>query len=374
MKANQYIARSLDTIDSMSLSGIDTPLLIMSHPGFGKTSTLHLYCEYKDYNLYPLISSQYSAEDILGLQTLQDNKLVKLAPHWFDELIELSKNQKRTLLFLDEITCVDEWIQGPLLDLIFSRKLGPYMLPSNVLVIAAGNYSEDLNNTFHLTSSLINRFLILNLQNEDYDIESYLKDPFEYLKTKEEIKNYLNLNEEKTHYDFDLFKKWLLESGEISFDQPTLSATPSAYENKGILLGNTSLRSLSYSLKFANYYTSKYGKDNLWIRIIGDTLGVSNVREGKLLRNVILGCSGSFVKGSLFDSTSISSLCDRITEGEPSQEDIETLAMILEDTPSENLTPLEIKKLNTLVRVSFSYPQLQDISSLIIKKQIKKTL
>lgn len=367
MKANQYISRAVDIIDSMNLKEINIPLLIMSHPGFGKTSTLSMYCNYKDYNLYTLIASQYSAEDILGLQTLQNNKLIKLAPCWFDELASLAENKKRTLLFLDEITSVDEWVQGPLLDLIFSRKLGPYKLPSNVFVVAAGNYSSDLNNAFRLTSSLINRFLILNLQNEDFDVESYLKDTFESAKDKEELKSYLNLIEESIYYDYDLFKKWISESGEISFDQNV-----SSLENKDLLLGQTSIRSLTYSLKFMKYFTMKYGKDNLWIRIVGDTLGVSNIRDGKLLRNIILGCSGSFIKDHL-NSVSISALCTKISESKsPLKEDIEALTILLEDTSPENLTPSELKKLNSLVRISFSFPQLKDLADLIIQKEIKK--
>lgn len=361
MKANKYIARTLNVIDKMSLGGTNIPLLLMSHPGFGKTSTLAKFCEYKDYNLYSLIASQYSSDDILGLQTLKNGKLERVTPAWFDEMEEIMKNGKRTILFLDEITCVDEWIQGSLLDLIFSRKLGSKKLSDNVLVVAAGNYSKDLNNAFKMTAPLINRFLILNLWNNDYDVHDFLNDSFEDLR-REEIESYLELKEERPLYDFPKFKKWVGDSSEFTFGRSEY-----VEDDDYGLLGFTSVRSLSYTLKFAQAYTTGYS-DTLWMRVVGDTLGVSSIREGKHLRSIIESCAGKFTKKAGEDET-ISSICDRvINDGFYLALDINNLVSIIERTPADDLTSMDIKKVYSVTNKYCNDPLVLRVSKALASK------
>lgn len=363
MKANQYIARTLDIIDSLNQIQIDIPLLIMSHPGFGKTSTLSMYCKYKDYNLYTLIVSQYGSDDILGLQTLKDGKLVRITPSWFDEMISLTQNNKRTILFLDEITCVDEWIQGPLLDLIFSRKFCNIELPENLLIVAAGNYSRDLNNAFKMTAPLINRFLILNIRNSDFEVSSFFDDDFEDVGIKE-AGDYLGLKTSKRYFDIDKFKDWAKTSGEISFGRSEYSEDAELG-----LLGFTSIRSLNYSMKFAEAYIVKYGKDPLWMRIVGDTLGYSSTRTDKTMHSILKGCAGKFIIDAKPSLDTIEGKCNKILNSkEIDVGDIESLEMLLESTPPENLTAQEVKKLSAIIKYSFSHEELKELADLIISK------
>lgn len=359
MKANKYIARTLNTVDKMSLAGVNVPLLLMSRPGFGKTSTIAKFCEYKDYNLYSLIASQYSSDDILGLQTLKNGKLERVTPAWFDEMEEMMKNGKRTILFLDEITCVDEWVQGSLLDLIFSRKLGTKKLSDNVLVLAAGNYSKDLNNAFKMTAPLINRFVILNLWNEDFDVSDFISDSFETL-SKDDIEKYLGLKEDTPAYDFEKFKKWVGESSEITFGKSEYTED----ERYG-LLGFTSVRSLSYSLKFTQAYTQCYS-DKLWMRIVGDTLGVSSVRPGKHLRSVLEACSSKFVSKAGEDAETITMICDRILENKSYTEaDLDKISRIITNTPTDDLTSEDIKKIYSVTTQYCNDPKIIALNKLL---------
>ena len=55
MKANMKIARFASVLDRLDQHGVKVAGLIMSHAGFGKTSTLRMFCDCKGYNLYTLI-------------------------------------------------------------------------------------------------------------------------------------------------------------------------------------------------------------------------------------------------------------------------------------------------------------------------------
>lgn len=200
MKINQLIAKFVDTLNNLSLRGIYIPGLIMSSPGAGKTSTLEMYAKLKDYNLVSLIASQYSSDDILGIQSVQNGTLCKLTPSWFNNLKKLSENGKRTILFIDEITTCDEFIQSPLLNLIFNKSLGEESLPDNCFIVAAGNYSEELNGAFSVTAPLINRFMILNLSDADYSMNEILQNTFRNLKV-EDYPEFLDLTKDSPYYD-----------------------------------------------------------------------------------------------------------------------------------------------------------------------------
>ena len=367
MKANKYIARALTTIDIMNQKGMNIPLLIMSHPGFGKTSTISKYCKYRDYNLYTLIASQYSSDDILGLQTLKEDKLRRLTPAWFDEMRELASNGKRTILFLDEITCVDEWIQGPLLDLIFNRRLGTQDLPENILIIAAGNYSKDLNNTFKMSSPLVNRFLILNIWNDDFEIKEFMNDKFEKIEAKAEIEKYLGLEFQTPYFNYDKFAAWVKDSEEVVFGK-------SAYteDDQYGLLGFTSIRSLGYVLKFVKEYISYFGSDNLWMRIAGDTLGLSGKREGKSMRSILFANAGKFREDTpKQEGTLLGKVESVLKKGKATENEIAEISLMLDNTSPENLTPTEVSKLSSLMKLSFSDTKLTALADQILAKVSK---
>ena len=277
MKSNQLIAKFVDVLNDLSEKGFNIPGLIMSSPGAGKTSSIEMYAKVKDCNLISLIASQYSADDILGLQSVnqETHRLVRLTPSWYNHLLEKVENGKRTILFIDEITTCDEFIQAPLLNLIFNRSLGEETLPKNVFIVAAGNYTEELNGAFSMTAPLVNRFLILNLMNEDFSTSEVLQETFESI----DDSNYATFLDlvpaKKPQYDPKKFIKWATEH---------LPLTESNFVNSREmgLLGFTSVRSLDYSIKFMRAYVEKYDDDD-WIRIVGDTLGRFKSGDNKLV-------------------------------------------------------------------------------------------
>lgn len=354
MQANINIARTLRVVDDLDKEGTRVPLLIMSHPGFGKTSTIRKYCEYFDYNLITVIPSQSAPDDILGIQSVKNGELARLTPSWFNRMLKIMENKKRTILFLDEITATDPYTMGPLLDLIFSRSLGEKTLPDNVLIVAAGNYSKDLNNVFKMSSPLVNRFLVLNLWNEDYDLTEILEGTFDNLK-KEDLGNYLGLfdsTKDRT-YDFESFKNWIKQSREIGFGK-------SEYEEdeRFGLINFTSIRSLSYALKFTERYISTY-TDGLWMRVVGDTLGTSYKREGKLLREILEMNASSFRNtGSSIGKNpykSVADCCNHLLKQDiPDLDDLRYLHEIIKNTHSTDFSTADFARFK---EVTFKWPK-----------------
>lgn len=345
MKANQYIAKFVKVIDDMDKKGTKIPGLILSHAGFGKTSTIQKYCEAMDYNLITLIPSMFASDDILGIQSVKDGKLVRLTPSWFNKLKETIKNRKRTILFIDEITTCDPYIQGPLLDLIFNGNLGEERLPNNLFIIAAGNYSDDLNNVFKMSAPLVNRFVILNLNSEDFDVVELLRDnTFNELNNPNQIKDFLGLEEDsKKMFNFDDFKRWIIEDGEVSFGDTQYT------EDKKIgLVGFTSIRSLDYSLRFTEAYMNTYN-DPIWIRIVGDTLGVSAKREGKFMRDVLTTFSSKFYKRVSEKEVSLDDIIAEFERTGPTLQNMNILSSFVKKLELSNTTSQEMSKLTNLI-------------------------
>ncbi|MCR5188451.1 MAG: AAA family ATPase [Treponema sp.] len=160
MKIEQII------IDALGISKESkVPLLLMSNPGYGKTTILQKYAKQFSYHLETLIGSRFSPEDISGYQVNnRGDHLQHISPEWFCRVWDYHNKGTPSILFLDEISCSSEAVQGPLLSLVFDRTIGSEKyLPDDCLVISAANYSGNLSSFMNLLSPTLNRFLILNL-------------------------------------------------------------------------------------------------------------------------------------------------------------------------------------------------------------------
>jgi hypothetical protein len=241
----------------------------MSTPGIGKSSTLELYSKVRDLNLTTVIASQYAPDDILGIQAVSNGKLERLAPYWYNELIKKSSNGKDNLLFIDEITTCNEFIQAPLLNLIFNKSLGGHTLPENTYIIAAGNYEDCLNNAFRMSAPLVNRFLILNLNNSDVNLKELLSVNFKELANSgsEDLIEYLGLSP-SDFISMSSVKSLIKVLVELKVDN---------YEiNNSIetgLTGFLSIRSLSYCKRLIETANSLGYMDSMVKSVICDTLG-----------------------------------------------------------------------------------------------------
>ena len=365
MKSNVYISRFTAVLDKLDRKGKRIPGLILSHPGFGKTSTIEAFCRHKNYNLVTLIPSQNAADDILGLQCRNEktNKMERLTPSWFNQLEDLMQNGKRTMLFIDEISTCDPYIQAPLLNLIFSHSLGERQLPENVFIMAAGNYSSDLDGAFRMSAPLFNRFIALNLGYEDFDLEEVEDGTFEKLATPEDECEYFGFNPEQPKYSIDAFKSWNKEEHEI---QVSKVCRPDEIEEIGIV-GFTSTRSYNNCLKFIEEYTSTYS-DNIWMRIVGDTLGYSVKREGKLLRNIIEANADRFIPQVAQDLRSIAEMCKEAMDKGLGQSILEALKERIGGVDLSQISKADIKAWQKLMDTNKGNTNLDYLNNIFVKK------
>ena len=361
MRSNVLISRFVNTLDTLDKAGTRLPGLLLSHPGFGKTSTIRMFAEYKNYNCVELIPSQYAPDDVVGIQVYENGELTKKQPVWFKKVLAKAK-EKRTILFIDEITTCNPYIQGPLLDLIFSRSIGEAHLPENVFIIAAGNYSSDLNGEFTMSNPLINRFLLLNLNNSDFDLDEILDEDFENRKSAQEIESYLGLAEDEIKsYDYESIKKWLKESGNIGFG----TTTPAEIEELGIL-GFTSIRSINFVNKFIRAYVQKYSDDS-WMRIAGDTLGTSIRKENKPLRLIFKMEEERFCLKIENTELSLTELLSKVNSAdEITLEMVNNLEKAAIATPANDITNQDLRVLSDIVRKNSKSSYASKLSKIVV--------
>lgn len=146
------------------------PVLILSNPGMGKTTTVNLYAKLRDMEVISLRGNSQTAETILGYDCSPSDvtegktqAALHLRPSWFDQLMKAHEKGKRTLLFLDEITTAHESVQAALLHLIFERTVHNEKLPEDTIICSAGNYSANLSTSMTMLAPSMNRFCIINL-------------------------------------------------------------------------------------------------------------------------------------------------------------------------------------------------------------------
>ena len=145
------------------------PILFISNPGFGKTTTIYNYAKKNGYHTEVLCGAHYAQDEILGFQTNEGGKsLVIKEPEWYSNIMAKHEEGIPTILFLDELSAVAPSTQGALYQLCFERRIrGNKHLPDDCLVVSAANYKANLPGYTDITSPTLNRFCIINLLPED---------------------------------------------------------------------------------------------------------------------------------------------------------------------------------------------------------------
>jgi len=81
---------------------------------------------------------------------------------------ELAKQYDTVVLFLDELNSAPQSTQAAAYQLVLNNRVGKYQLPSNVVIVAAGNRETDKGVTYRMPAPLANRFVHLEMR-VDYD-------------------------------------------------------------------------------------------------------------------------------------------------------------------------------------------------------------
>jgi len=156
---------------------INRPLFVWGNPGIGKSDNIRQVIQhYKDEGLRALLidirASQLDAVDTRGVpftyevHSTESDKVVKRTAWAIPDLFptaEVAAAYDIIIIFLDELNNAPPSVQAALYQLVLDRKLGDYVLPDNVIVIAAGNLETDRGATHRMATPLADRFFHVEL-------------------------------------------------------------------------------------------------------------------------------------------------------------------------------------------------------------------
>jgi hypothetical protein len=81
---------------------------------------------------------------------------------------EMASKYPIIVLFLDEMNSAAPAVQATAYQLVLNRRVGKYVLPDNVVIVAAGNRESDKGVTYRMPAPLANRFVHLEMR-VDYE-------------------------------------------------------------------------------------------------------------------------------------------------------------------------------------------------------------
>jgi hypothetical protein len=141
------------------------PLFIVGSPGLGKSDIINLIGKELGREVIDLRLGLYEPTDLKGIPYYNSDlgKMVWAPP------AELPSDPNSTaILFLDELTSAPPAVQAAAYQLVLNRRIGEYVLPKGVDIVAAGNKDSDRGLTYKMPSPLANRFVHIEMK-VDFD-------------------------------------------------------------------------------------------------------------------------------------------------------------------------------------------------------------
>ena len=161
--------------------GENRPVLMLSSPGVGKSTAVKEFAEINGYDLVLLRISNETPDTITGFDSVGEmDESVRTAsakhirPSWFQKIMDNHEKGIKSVLFLDELTTADSYVQGSALNIVFDRRCHSEYLPDDVLIVAAGNYAASLSNEMTVLAPMLNRFIVINLLPGQKDLKHFL--------------------------------------------------------------------------------------------------------------------------------------------------------------------------------------------------------
>lgn len=176
------------------------PIFIWGPPGIGKSDIVHqIGNNMNNTHVIDIRLSLWEPTDIKGIPYFDSvqSKMVWAAPSELPDN-EMAEQYDNIILFLDEMNSAAPAVQAAAYQLILNRRVGQYVLPDNVLIVAAGNRDSDKGVTYRMPAPLANRFVHLEMS-VSFD------DWFEWAvnqKIHPDVVGYLQFSKQDL-YDFD---------------------------------------------------------------------------------------------------------------------------------------------------------------------------
>jgi hypothetical protein len=136
------------------------PVFLWGPPGIGKSELVAEIAQELGGHMIDLRLGQMEPTDIRGIP-FYNKDLGKM--DWAEPVDlpteELAGQYPVVVLFLDELNSAAPSVQAAAYQLILNRRVGKYVLPDNVVLVAAGNRESDKGVTYRMPTPLANRFV-----------------------------------------------------------------------------------------------------------------------------------------------------------------------------------------------------------------------
>ena len=136
------------------------PLFLWGPPGIGKSELVEGITRELNGYMIDLRLGQMEPTDIRGIPFYnKDSGKMEWAPPVELPDDETASQYPIVVLFLDELNSAAPSVQSAAYQLILNRRIGKYILPKNVVMVAAGNRESDKGVTYRMPTPLANRFI-----------------------------------------------------------------------------------------------------------------------------------------------------------------------------------------------------------------------
>lgn len=141
------------------------PLFLWGAPGLGKSDIIKQLGAELDAPVVDIRLSLWEPTDIKGIPYFNpETHTMEWAPPMELPSQEMAAQHDNVILFLDEMNSAAPSVQAAAYQLVLNRRIGTYVLPDNVLIVAAGNRDADKGVTYRMPSPLANRFVHLEMK------------------------------------------------------------------------------------------------------------------------------------------------------------------------------------------------------------------
>jgi hypothetical protein len=139
---------------------VKRPLFLWGPPGIGKSELVEGIAKDLGGLMIDLRLGQMEPTDIRGIPFYNKEKnIMEYAPPGDLPDAETAAQYPIVVLFLDEMNSAPASVQSAAYQLILNRRVGKYVLPDNVVMVAAGNRESDKGVTYRMPTPLANRFI-----------------------------------------------------------------------------------------------------------------------------------------------------------------------------------------------------------------------
>lgn len=139
---------------------VQRPLFLWGPPGIGKSELVEGITDELGGLMIDLRLGQMEPTDIRGIPFYnKDSGKMDWAPPVELPDEETASQYPIVVLFLDELNSAAPSVQSAAYQLILNRRIGKYVLPKNVVMVAAGNRESDKGVTYRMPTPLANRFI-----------------------------------------------------------------------------------------------------------------------------------------------------------------------------------------------------------------------